>query len=152
MALPIYIQLSKVETAMKKIVLAVLFVGIFSTSFADIQAPPMSEYNAGRKLARGLSNILYGWAELPATVFREGQHSGQSAEIVFAGIINGLGRTGQRFGFGVYEVVKFRKPVWKDSYRPSYTSINFDPVKGYEEFPPQIGFLSTAGYTRETTY
>jgi hypothetical protein len=27
-------------------------------------------------------------------------------------------------------------------------NINYLPTHGYEEFPPQIGFLTTAGYTR----
>ena len=152
MVLPTLHQLSKVDFAMKNLVAAILLVGLVSTSFADIQAPPKSEYNTNRKLARGLANIVYGWAELPATVFREHENNGQSSEILMYGIINGLERTGQRLAYGLYEVVNFRKPLYKDSYRPPYASVNYDPVNGYEEFPPQIGFLSTAGYTRRTSY
>lgn len=137
---------------MKKLVVAILLVGLVSTTFADIQAPPKSEYNSNRKLARGLSNVVYGWTELPATFLREHEHNSPVQEVFFYGIINGLERTGQRLAYGLYEVVNFRKPLYKDTYRPPYTSINYDPVNGYEEFPPQIGYLSTAGYTRSGSY
>ncbi|MCB1237067.1 MAG: exosortase system-associated protein, TIGR04073 family [Verrucomicrobiae bacterium] len=133
---------------MKKFLIAALFLGLVSAAVADIQAPPKNKYTSTRKLARGLSNILYGWTELPVTVFRANERGQQSTEFIFDGIITGLERTGNRFAYGLYEVVNFRKPIWKDSFRPPYTRINYDPNHGYEEFPPQVGYLSTCNYVR----
>ncbi len=133
---------------MKKLVVALLFVTFVSTAVADIQAPPKSKQTSTHKLARGLSNILYGWTELPTSIARSADMGDPIGEVWFGGIIRGLERTGQRLSYGVYEVVNWRKPLYKDSYRPPYTSINYDPIHGYEEFPPQIGGLSTLNYTR----
>ncbi len=137
---------------MKKFLVAITLLGIVSAAYADIQAPPKSKYTSTRKLSRGLSNILYGWTELPVTVWRSAESGDQATEVIFNGIITGLERTGARLAYGVYEVVNFRKPLYKDTYRPPYTSINYDPIHGYEEFPPQLGQLSTVGYTRGRTW
>lgn len=133
---------------MKKILVAILFLGLVGGALADIQSPPKSKYNSNRKLARGLANIVYGWTELPTQVWRTYEQGDASTEIIFNSIINGLERTGARFSYGVYEVVNFRKPLFKNTYRPPYPQLNYDPNHGYEEFPPQIGQLSTVGYTR----
>ncbi len=61
-------------------------------------------------------------------------------------------RTGARLGYGIYEVINFHTPLYKGSYRQPYTSTEYDPVAGYEEFPPQIGYISTIEYTRGRTY
>ncbi|MCB1230124.1 MAG: exosortase system-associated protein, TIGR04073 family [Verrucomicrobiae bacterium] len=137
---------------MKKFLVAIALLGIVSAAVADIQAPPKSKYTSTRKLARGLSNIFYGWTELPVAVWRSNETGDQATEIIFNGIITGLERTGARFAYGFYEVVNFRKPLYKDTFRPPYTSINYDPTNGYEEFPPQLGQLSTVDYTRGRTW
>lgn len=133
---------------MKKFLVAIALLGIVTIAVADIQAPPKSKYTSTRKLARGLSNVLYGWTELPVAVVRSYESGDQSTEIIFNGVITGLERTGVRLVYGVYEVVNFRKPLFKDTYRPPYNRLNYDPVHGYEEFPPQLGQLSTVGYVR----
>jgi len=138
--------------AMKKLLVAIALLGLVTAAVADIQSPPKAKYNSNRKLARGLSNIIYGWTELPASVLRSYEKGDQSTEIIFNGIINGLERTGVRFTYGLYEVVNFRKPLYKNTFRPPYPRLNFDPNHGYEEFPPQVGYLSTVGYTRGLSY
>ncbi len=136
-----------------KILLIVIFcVGIVSLSHADIQAPPKSHYTNVRKLSRGIANILYSWTELPNSLIRIRERKGQATENIVFGIINGLERTGVRIAYGLYEVVNFNRPIYKDSFKPPYTSKRFDPVGGYEEFPGQIGFLSTVDYTRQGSY
>lgn len=137
---------------MKKFLVAITLIGLISVSYADIQAPPKSKNTSTRKLARGLSNVLYGWTELPVSVWRAHESGDSSTEFIFNGIITGLERTGARFAYGLYEVVNFRKPLYKDTFRPPYTSINYDPTHGYEEFPPQLGQLSTVNYTRGRTW
>ena len=137
---------------MKKLVVALVFIAFVTPVIADIQAPPISKQTSTHKLARGLSNILYGWTEFPSAVYRSAESGDPVGEIWFGGIVRGLERTGQRFMYGVYEVVNWRKPLFKDTYRPAYTSINYDPIHGYEEFPPQLGNLSTVSYSRHRSW
>ncbi|MFK5924655.1 MAG: exosortase system-associated protein, TIGR04073 family [Verrucomicrobiota bacterium] len=137
---------------MKKLLLATLCLGIVSMSYADIQAPPKSQYTATRKLSRGLANILYSWTELPNTIIRTQERKGQATEVVVFGIVRGIARTGVRLGYGAYEVINFQRPLYKDSFRAPYTSKKLAPISGYEEFPGQIGFLSTVDYSRQGTY
>jgi putative exosortase-associated protein (TIGR04073 family) len=104
-------------------------------------------------MARGLANVLYGLNEIPATVGRYGErHTEQSIGVWTAGFFHGVQRTGARWKYGFYELVNWQKPLYKDSYRPPYPSINYLPWHGYEEFPPQLGFLTTTGYTRGLTW
>ena len=133
---------------MKKFLLAAIILGLVTSAYADIQAPPKDKYTANRKLARGLSNILYCWIEWPVTIWRKQETGSQSTAIWVDGTIEGLERTGTRLVYGFYEVVNYRQPIYKGSFRQPYTRINYNPLHGYEEFPPQIGQLSTAGYTR----
>jgi hypothetical protein len=50
---------------MKPIFFTLLAVIVCSPVFADIQAPPASDYGATRKLGRGLGNIAFGLTEIP---------------------------------------------------------------------------------------
>jgi len=137
---------------MKKLLCLALAVVFVSSASADIQAPPGDQHNAVRKLSRGLSNIFMGWTELPMSFVRLNERQGSSTETVFYGFLNGLERTGARLGYGFYEVINFHTPLYKNSYRPPYTSTEYDPIGGYEEFPPQIGYISTVEYTRGRSY
>jgi len=132
---------------------ALLLFGIVSASVADIHEPPKTRYTKTRKLGRGLSNILYGWTEIPMTMHRWGEnHTEQSAGIFTSGILVGTQRAGARLMYGFYEVLNYQRPLYKDSYRPVMPDINYLPIRGYEEFPPQIGYLTTTGYTRGRTW
>ena len=137
---------------MKKLLIVIFCVGMVSLAYADIQAPPKSQYTNVRKLSRGLANIFYGWTELPNSIVRNNERGGSSTENVIFGILNGLERTGVRLAYGLYEVVNFNRPIYKDSFRAPYASKKYTPVSGYEEFPSQIGFLSTVEYTRQGTH
>lgn len=144
--------LSILRLAMKKFLCLALVSVFVSSAAADIQAPPGDSYTPVRKLSRGLSNIFLGWTELPASFIRLNERQSQSSEIVFYGLLNGLERTGARLGYGIYEVINFHTPLYKGSYRAPYTSTEYDAVNGYEEFPPQIGYISTIEYTRGRSY
>ena len=134
---------------MKKFIAVLMLMSVGSLLVADIHEPPKAKYTKNRKWSRGWSNIFYSWTEVPATMIRYGErHTVQSNEIWSAGFWHGLQRSGARLKYGVYEVVNFQRPIYKDSYSPAMGSINYLPWSGYEEFPPQIGFLSTTGYTR----
>ena len=140
---------------MKKLAIFALFIAATSFCLGDIHEPPKMKYTKMRKLGRGVSNIVYGWTEIPMTMHRWGENREQVAGIFTAGFLQGVQRAGARLKYGIYEVVNFHKPLYKDSYRPPYASINYLPMinnVGFEEFPPQIGELSTVGYTRGRTW
>jgi putative exosortase-associated protein (TIGR04073 family) len=68
------------------------------------------------KLGRGVSNALFGWLEIPATMGQrfDERNTGGSLVAGFAyGIVRGLIRT----GVGVYETVTFPMPI-PEHYAP----------------------------------
>ena len=67
----------------------------------------------GKKLGRGLSNIAFGWMELPKGIEDVGEQNNFIAATTW-GPIYGLGRTVNRTLAGVYEVVTFPVPLPKD--------------------------------------
>ena len=129
---------------------------MLGTAYADIQAPPASEYTATRKLGRALGNIFYAIEELPVTVIRwnsaEGNYAGASV-----GIVEGVTRTITRMGYGLYELVTFWAPTYKCTYRPPYQGScgrsglkEYNVWSGFSEFPEELGFQSDVPYTRVT--
>ncbi len=138
---------------MRRILAALVLFAFVSVSFADIHEPPKTKYTKTRKFGRGFANIVYGWTEIPMTMHRWSElHTEQSVGIFTAGYFQGIQRAGARLKFGIYEVVNFQRPLYKDSFRPAMADIDYLPIRGYEEFPPQIGFMSTTGYTRGRTW
>jgi len=138
---------------MKKIFATFVLVAVASIAICDIHEPPKYKYTKTRKMARGFANILYGWHEVPMTMWRMGEsHTEQANGVWTAGLLQGFQRAGARLKYGIYEVINWQRPLYKDSYRPPYPDINYLPMHGYEEFPPQIGNLSTVHYVRERTW
>ena len=138
---------------MRTFLAALALVAFTTVTFADIHEPPKAKYTKTRKLGRGLANIVYGWTEVPMTMVRWNElHTEQSVGIFTAGYLQGVQRAGARLKYGIYEVVNFQRPLYKDTYRPAMADIDYLPIRGYEEFPPQIGFLPTPGYTRGTSW
>jgi len=133
----------------KRIVLTLTaLLAIGSIAFADIQSPPGGVFNWSRKLSRALSNLAYAPFEIPNYAIRSLRTEGNVGEHVIAPI-EGLKRTGVRFGYGVFEVVTFPFPTYKDTYRPPYArKQRIDPWFGYDEFPPQFGITGQANYSR----
>ena len=119
-----------------------------SVAFADIQAPPASEYGPTRKLGRGLANIAFNSTELLTSMTEVNFADGNSAMWSY-GIVRGVGRSFARLGFGLYETALFPFPTYKGSYRPPYKSDIPWIHCGYSEFPPELGFESRYSYVRE---
>lgn len=139
---------------MKRLLLSTILLALAGSVYADIQAPPASEYTSTRKLGRAVSNILYGVAELPNTVIRwnsaEGDYAGFSV-----GLVEGVSRTFTRMGYGFYELVTFWAPTYKCTYRPPYQGScgrsglkEYNTWSGFSEFPEEIGFQSKYNYCR----
>ncbi len=138
---------------MKTLLATLLFFGLVASAVADIHEPPKTKYTKTRKLSRGISNIVYGWTEIPMTQHRWLElHTEQSTGIVTAGFLVGVQRAGARMKYGIYEVINWQRPLYKDTYRPPMPDIDYLPIRGYEEFPPQIGFMTTTGYVRGRTW
>ena len=131
---------------MKSLLTILLAVAFGAAASADIQAPPMTDMGPTRKLGRGLSNMLFGFTELPYTIATMNERQGNSAAFGY-GAVKGLGRSLFRFGVGWYEMITFAAPCYKSSYRPPYASNIPWTQGGYTEFPPELGFESRYDYS-----
>ena len=120
-------------------IFAVVAVAPMPVAQADIQDPPGARFTGTRKLSRGVANIIYGILEIPVEIQKVNAREGSTVAYSY-GIIHGIKKTGVRFGYGVYEVLTFPIPTYKDTFRPFYKKpIEIYPEVGYEEFPPQFG-------------
>jgi putative exosortase-associated protein (TIGR04073 family) len=137
----------------KLLVLATAFAALGGIAHADIQAPPGSTYTSTRKLGRGLSNILYGFMEIPEQMVRKQDQFGRKAEWSY-GVVDGTHRGLRRLGYGFYEVLTFTCPTYRGTFKPPYercgedNRIEMNPSDGLSEFPPELGFESHFGHTR----
>jgi putative exosortase-associated protein (TIGR04073 family) len=126
--------------------IGVLTLGSFA--YADIQAPPKAQWNWSRKLSRSVANLAYGVSEVPVHWQKVERIDGANAA-ASSMVVEGTVRTAVRLGYGVFELVTFPAPVYKGGYRPPYYSNDrFDTWHGYQEFPPQVGFMSQTRYSR----
>jgi putative exosortase-associated protein (TIGR04073 family) len=131
-----------------KIPLTAAFVlGFAISSFADIQDPPANDYGPTRKLGRGLSNLVFGIAELPTTIAKVNEREGNSAAAGY-GVVRGLGRSGMRMGSGLFEFLTFPFATKHGTYYPLLRSDIPYIHAGYQEFPPELGNESKYPYVR----
>jgi len=94
----------------KGIIVGVVLLTIIcmaSTSYAQ---------DPGKKLMRGLANVLTGWVELPKNIYETSVEDNMFAGITI-GLAKGVGMTIVRTGAGVYETVTFPFPIPED-YAP----------------------------------
>jgi putative exosortase-associated protein (TIGR04073 family) len=132
---------------MKTLLSAALVFGFAISSVADIQDPPSNDHGPTRKLGRGLSNLVFGIAELPATIAKVNDREGNSAAAGY-GVVRGLGRSGMRIGSGLFEVLTFPFPTKHHTYYPLLRSDIPYIHAGYQEFPPELGNESKYPYVR----
>lgn len=129
--------------------LAVAFLTAFAlTCRADIQDPPANDHGPTRKLGRGISNVAFGWSELPTTVAKVNDTEGNAAAASY-GLVRGIGRTFARFGTGMFDIVTFPFPAHKGGYGPVLPDRTHWIHAGYSEFPPEPGFESKYPYVRK---
>ena len=129
------------------VTITIAAISVIGSSTADIQDPPGAKHGKIRKLSRAVSNIIYGTSEIPNQWSRTVNSEGGTGA-AGAGLINGAVRTLHRFGYGVYELLTFPFPTYKDGFRTPYESIYVEPESGMNEFPPELGFMSDAQYGR----
>jgi putative exosortase-associated protein (TIGR04073 family) len=132
---------------MKTLLTVTLVLGFAACAFADIQDPPANDYGPTRKLGRGLSNLVFGISELPATIAKINEREGNSAAAGY-GVVRGLGRSGMRIGSGLFEFLTFPFPTNRRTYYPLLPSDVPYIHAGYQEFPPELGNESKYPYVR----
>lgn len=133
---------------MKTLLAALLGIACVGTAFADIHDPPSNDYGPTRKLGRGISNVLYGWSEIPVTIAKVNNTEGNSAAASY-GVVRGFGRAGARFTAGILEVILWPFPAYRQSYYPLLPSDIPWIHAGYQEFPPELGYESKYPYVRD---
>ena len=132
---------------MKALLCSLLTIMLATAAFADIQAPPASDYGPTRKLGRGLGNIAYGITEIPFQIGAINDLEGNASALSY-GVVRGTGRKLARLGFGLYEVALFPLPMHKGTYYPPYQSDIPWIHSGFSEFPPELGFETRYDYVR----
>ncbi len=133
---------------MNRLLVALFLFGFALTSWADIQDPPVADYGPTRKLGRGLSNLVFGWTEIPVTIAKINNDEGNSAAAGY-GVIRGTGRAFARVGVGFYEALLWPIPVYKGTYLPVLRSDIPWIHRGYAEFPPELGNETKYPYVRD---
>ena len=130
---------------MKKLLLVATTLCVLSGfAAADIQSPPGSHYTSGRKLGRAISNILYGFIEIPEQIVRKSETYGAKAGWSY-GAVDGTSRGLRRLGYGFYELITFSCPTYRGTFKPPYEScgqdnrIEMNVHEGLSEFPPELG-------------
>jgi len=141
----------------KLVVFTAASLAFMMSAPADIQNPPGAQYTPTRKLGRAISNILYGFVEVPEQIVRKNEKYGRKAGYSW-GVAEGFKRTGQRLGYGFIELITFPFPTNSGTFKPMYRScgrdmrLEMNPTKGLSEFPPELGFESYYRHTRTQKY
>ena len=137
----------------KLLVIASVFASFTVLATADIQAPPGSTYTSTRKLGRAISNILYGFMEIPEQIVLKNDQYGRKAGSTY-GLVDGTNRALRRLGYGFYELFTFTCPTYRGTFKPPYercgedNRMEMNVHDGLSEFPPELGFETYYYHTR----
>ena len=140
----------------KLLVIATAFAALSGVVLADIQAPPGSTYTSSRKLGRALSNIMYGFIEIPEQIVRKQDQYGRKATPY--GSVDGTSRALRRLGYGFYELFTFNCPTYRGTFKPPYercgedNRIEMNVHDGLSEFPPELGFETYFNHSRSQSF
>ena len=140
----------------KLLVIATTFAALSSVVVADIHAPPGSTYTSSRKLGRALSNIMYGFMEIPEQIVRKQDQYGRKASAY--GTVDGTNRALRRLGYGFYELFTFTCPTYRGTFKPPYercgedNRIEMNVHDGLSEFPPELGFETYFNHSRKQNF
>lgn len=94
----------------KGIIVIVLLLAIFCMASSSYAQDP------GKKLIRGVANILTGWVELPKNIYETSVQDNVFSGLTI-GLAKGIGMTIVRTGAGIYETVTFPFPI-PEEYAP----------------------------------
>ncbi len=133
---------------MRTLLATALLIALAAICRADIQDPPSNDYGPTRKLGRGVSNLLFGIAELPVSVATVNTNEGNSAAGGY-GVVRGVGRSVMRTASGVFEILTFPFPLVRGTYYPVLEMDTHWIHAGYKEFPPELGNETKYPYVRD---
>src|SRR3954453_4165739 len=131
---------------MRTIVATALLIAFAAFARADIHDPPSNAHGPTRKLGRGISNLLFGIAELPHEIATVNTQEGNSAAGGY-GVVRGVGRSLMRVGAGLAEIITFPATIVRGTYYPIPDDNPHWIHAGYSEFPPELGNESKYPYT-----
>jgi len=94
----------------KGIIMFVAIIAIVGIATACYAQDP------GKKLMRGLANIVTGWVELPKNIYDTSVEDNIFSGLTI-GLAKGVGMTIVRTGAGIYETVTFPFPI-PEEYAP----------------------------------
>jgi|SRR3954449_6502969 putative exosortase-associated protein (TIGR04073 family) len=132
---------------MRTLLSLMLLIGTVAVCRADIHDPPSNAHGPTRKLGRGVSNLVFGIAELPTTIAKVNDQEGNSAAAGY-GVVRGVGRSVMRISTGLVEILSFPFPMVHGTYRPLLDDDTHWIHAGYKEFPPELGNESKYPYVR----
>lgn len=85
--------------------------------------PNASGADALRKFGRGISNLTWGWTDLPMSIHHQDVMWGPAAAYTY-GVVKGTWQVICRTAVGIWEVATFPLP-WPDGYWPVYYGPEF---------------------------
>ena len=132
---------------MKLFICSLSLLAGFTLARADIQDPPAKKYDIHRKLGRGISNVAYGFSELPHTIAVTNSEEGNAAALS-VGVLSGVRRSLERVGVGVFEIATHPFAINRGTMKPYFKKPTRGNHNTYEEFPPELGFDSSYSYSR----
>ncbi len=96
--------------------------GALILCFIAITLPAFAEEGSviekmGKKLGRGLVNVVTGWIELPKNIYDTSVETNNPLMGITYGLVKGVGMTVVRTGAGAYDVVTFLFPI-PEGYKP----------------------------------
>lgn len=113
---------------MKAIAFAVALLLGVSLAHADNDQPP-SNHHALRKLGRGISNVLFGFVEVPNQITKTTATHGGAGGVTY-GVGKGIVRWFAREVVGVYEILTFPIPAppgYKPVMQPEFPNEDYEP-------------------------
>ena len=90
--------------------------GLVAVLACVMSAPDASADDALRRFGRGLSNLVWGWTDVPLTMHQEDTMNGPASALTY-GIVKGVAKLVSRTAVGVYEAGFFYLP-FPDAYWP----------------------------------
>lgn len=96
--------------------------GVLILCFIAVALPAFAQEGSvvekmGKKLGRGLVNVVTGWIELPKNIYDTSVETNNPFMGITYGLVKGVGMTVVRTGAGVYDVATFLFPLPED-YEP----------------------------------
>src|SRR3990167_6564035 len=102
--------MNKMKGIFKVIIICVAVLTIVNIATSSYAQDP------GKKLYRGVANIVTGWVELPKNIYDTSVEDNVLSGLTI-GLAKGVGMTIVRTGAGVYETVTFPFPI-PEGYAP----------------------------------